>query len=245
MTKIRITPEVTIYNAGGKLSYALYFAFFFLLLLSVTALMGAIWLVSIGQWLSATLFVLIFLASGAVLFVAGLFLFSLAHTEIQLRAGKATFVLPNWRGPTPMFPYGEYEVPYADIAAIELRGEVYRYFSLPVIVKAVRCLRKDGGRLTLGYVHDAAENPAMPLPAIAAQIAGRARVPLNSYGMVEAGANGLSLVQNEPVEDAPELSERQIEALRAEEHKSWYMAAIAGAIVTVVACGFLMLQMFF
>jgi hypothetical protein len=189
------------------------------------------------------LFLLIFLLSGAGLFLAGLFLFSLAHSEIQLHAGKATFVLPNWRGPTPMFPYSEYEVPYADIAAVEIRGEVYRYFSLPVLVKAVSCLRKDGGRLTLGYVCDDVECPAMPFPAIAAQIAGRARVPLNRQGMVEADANGFSLLQDEPGRNAPELSAEQIEALRAEEHKGWFMAAIAVAIVTVAASGFLVIRL--
>lgn len=244
MAKVSITPEVTIYKAGGRLRTALYWTFLFLMLLSMTALIGAIWLISIGQWGSAVLFLLIFVAGGAALFLVGLFLFSLSHTEIQLRAGKATFVLPNWRGPTPMLPYSEYEVSYADIAAVEIRGEVYRYFTLPVIVKAVSILRKDGSRLTLGYVSDEIANSAMPFPSIAAQIAGRARVPLNRHGTVEADVNGFSLLQDEPGEDAPELSEEQIEALRAEEHKGWFTTAIAVAAIAVLASGFLVMQLF-
>jgi hypothetical protein len=243
MANVRITPEVTIYKAGGRLRTALYSAFFFLMLLSMTALIGAIWLVSSGQWGSAALFLLIFLAAGTALFLVRLFLFSLSHTEIQLRASMATFVLPNWHGPTPMLPYNEYEVSYADIEAVEIRGEVYRYFSMPVIVKAVSVLLKDGNRLTLGYVHDEAANLAMPFPSIAAQIAGRARVPLNRHGMVEADANSYSLLLDEPGWDAPELSEEQIEALRAEQHKGWFTAAIAAAAVTVIASGFMVIRL--
>jgi hypothetical protein len=244
MAKVSITPEVTIYKAGGKLRPMLYHTFLFLMLLSMTALIGAIWLVSIGHWGSAVLFLLIFVAGGAALFLVGLFLFSLSHTEIQLRASKATFVLPDWRGPTPMLPYSEYEVPYADLASVEVRGEVYRYFSLPVIVKAVSILRKDGSRLTLGYVLDEVENPAMPFPSIAAQIAGRARVPLNRHGVVEAGVNGHSLLQDEPGWDTPELSEEQIEAFRAEQHRSWFITAIAIAAAAVTASGFMVMQLF-
>jgi hypothetical protein len=62
--------------------------------------------------------------------------------------------------------------------------------------------------------------------------------------MVEAGANGYSLLQDEPGWDAPELSEEQIEALRAEEHKSWFITAVAIVAVSVVASGFLMIQIF-
>jgi hypothetical protein len=111
-------------------------------------------------------------------------------------------------------------------------------------VKAVSVQRKDGSRLTLGYVRDEVANPAMPFPSIAAQIAGRARVPLNRHGVVEADTNGFSLLQNEPVDDAPELSEEQIETLRAEQQKSWFITAIAVAIAAVTASSYLVIQLF-
>ena len=100
----------------------------------------------------------------------------------------------------------ECEVPYKDLAAVETRGEIYRYMVLPVIVQSACLVRKDGKRLTLGYVRENSEDPPMPFNTIAEQIAERAGVPLIRRGIVEGNTGLRALIQEEPGWDAPELA---------------------------------------
>lgn len=236
MANIKVTPDVTIYTVGSGARRALNAIFFFLMLFMVNALAGAIWLASQGALFAALVLFLMFAASGAGLFYAGLYLFFVSHAEVRLRSDRATLVVPDWRGPTPMFPYTACEIRYADVAAVETRGEVYRYFIQPVIVYATSLVRRDGSRVTLGYVREDAAEPAMPFLAIAEQIAGRARAPLNYRGVVEANAGWRALLQEEPEWDAPEMTAEHVEEIRAQVAKSWRLGgfAVGGALLLAV-----------
>jgi hypothetical protein len=236
MANIKVTPDVTIYRAGSGSRWTLSAVFFFLMLFMVNALGGAIWLVFHNSPFEALVFFLMFAASGAGLFYVGLYLFFISHAEVRLRADRAMLFVPDWRGPTPMFPYAEMEIPYADVAVVETRSEVYHYFIQPVIVHAASLVRRDGRRVTLGYVRENSAAPAMPFLAIAEQIAGRARARFSHRGVVEANTGWRALLQEEPEWDALELSPERIEEIRAQAAKGRRMgAATVGAVVVLGA----------
>jgi hypothetical protein len=178
-----------------------------------------------------------FLVGAVLLFYAGLFLFAASHSTVQLHEDKASFVLPNWRGPTPLFPYSKCQIAYDDIAAVETRSEVYRYFVLPVVVRSASLVRKDGRRLTLGYVQEQPQDPWIPFHTIAEQVAERASVPVVYRGTVD-GTSGLrAVIQDEPAWDAPVIPEAQLQNLLMRERIGWIslVAFLALALFGAVA----------
>jgi hypothetical protein len=244
MANVKTTEDVTIYRPGGALRFVLSAAFFFVLLFLVNALAGSIWLALHNLPVDALIFFVMALAGTGLLLYATIYLFAASHMEVRLGPATATFVIPDWRGPTPLFPYTECEIPYADIASVETRGEVYRYFVLPVIVESCCLVRKDGKRITLGYVHENAEDPSMPFPAIAARMAERAGVPLVRRGAVEGNRGLRALVQEEPDWDAPELSAERLEALRRSERSRWKYVAIVLAAALATAGAFQLYRLY-
>jgi hypothetical protein len=231
-------PEVLRYHASGGLQTILSVTFFLILLFMANSLAGAIWLVTHNLQADALIFGLMFATGAVLLFYAGLFLFAASHSEVHLTPDKAVMVLPNWRGPTPLFPYSETEASYKDLAAVETRGEVYRYFIMPVIVQSACLVRKDGKRLTLGYVREHAEDPWMPFPEIAAKLAERAGVPVVHKGIVEANKGLHAVVQDEPAWDAAPLAEERLAQLRRIERMGWTALVVVFALVAVAALGF-------
>ncbi len=244
MANIKTTEGVTIYRPGGGLRFVLGAAFFFILLFLVNALAGAIWLAFHNLPVEAAIFFAMALAGAGLLLYATIYLFAASHMEVRLGPDTATFVVPDWRGPTPLFPYTECEIPYADVASVETRGEVYRYLLLPVIVEASCLLRKDGKRVTLGYVHENAEDPSMPFPSIAAQIAERAGVPVVQRGVVEGNRGLRALVQEEPEWSAPELPADRLEALRKSEHSRWKYVIILLAAALAIGMAFQLYRLY-
>lgn len=244
MAKIKTTEGVTIYRPGGGLRFVLGAAFFFILLFLVNALAGATWLAFHNLFVDAAVFFVMALASAGLLLYATIYLFAASHMEVRLGPDSATFVIPDWRGPTPLFPYTECKIPYADIASVETRGEVYRYLVLPVIVEGCCLLRKDGKRITLGYVHENAEDPSMPFPAIAAKIAERAGVSVGHRGVVEGNRGLRALVQEEPGWDAPELPAERLEALRKSERSRWKYAIISLAAALAIGGAFQLYRLY-
>jgi hypothetical protein len=244
MADVNVMNEVTRYRPSRGLQSILSVTFFFILLFMVNALAGAIWLATHNLQTDSLIFFLMFVTAGFLLLYAGIFLFAASHSEVHLGPEKATLVLPNWHGPTPLFPYTECEVPYKDLAAVETRSEIYHYFVLPVIVQAACLVRKDGKRLTLGYVRESTEEHSMPFHTIAEQIAARAGVPLVNRGIVEGNTGLRALVQDEPGWDAPEMSPERLEAARKKERIGWTALFVALAVATFAAVAFQASRMF-
>jgi len=234
---VKVIDEITRYRPSRGLQSILSVTFFFIVLFMVNALAGALWLATHNLQTDSAIFFLMFVTGGVLLLYAGIFLFAASHSEVHLGPDKATLVLPNWHGPTPLFPYTECEVPYKDLAAVETRDEIYRYFVLPVIVKSACLVRKDGKRLTLGYVRENAEDPPMPFHTIAERIAERAGVAVTYRGIVEGNAGLRALIQEEPGWDAPALTVERLEAVRKLESTGWKLliAALAVAVIAAVA----------
>lgn len=234
----RVAGSTVFYRPSRGLQGVLSLTFFLIVLFMVNALAGAIWLATHNLQTDSIVFALMFATAGVLLLYAGIFLFAASHSEVALGPDKATLVLPNWRGPTPLFPYTETEVPYANLAAVETRGEIYRYFILPVSVQSASLVRKDGKRLTLGYARSHAHDPAMPYHAIAEDIAKRAGVPLVDKGTVEAGRGLRALIQDEPDWDAPNLADDRIAQLRRQENIRWKLLMGTGLVLALLAVGF-------
>jgi hypothetical protein len=209
-----------------------------ILLFMVNAIAGAIRQATRNLQADAVIFSVMFLIGAVLLFYAGIFLFAASHSEIHVGPDNATMVLPNWRGPTPFFPYTECQVPYKDLAAVETRSEVYRYVALPVIVQSACLVRNDGRRLTLGYVQENPQDPWLPFHTIAEQIAEKAGVPVVHRGVVQ-GTTGLrALMQDEPAWDAPEITPEKLETIRKSEKRGWTILIALIAVVTVGSIAF-------
>jgi len=238
MTNAQPADGTVLYKSTRGYRGILSATFFVIVLFMVNALAGAIWLATHNLRTDSVIFVLMFATAAVLLLYAGVFLFAASHSEVKLGPDKATLVLPNWRGPTPLFPYTETELSYADLASIETRGEIYRYFILPVSVQSACLVRKDGKRLTLGYIRHNSLDPAMPFHTIAEDLAKRAGVPLVDRGIVEAGRGLRALVQDEPGWDAPGLAEERVAHLRRQENFRWKAVMGFGVLAIVLAVGF-------
>ncbi len=237
-----ITENVN-YKPPRALQIILGVAFFFLLMFMVNAFAGSIWLAMRHLEADAIIFALMFMLGAVLLFYAGIFLFAASHSRINLGADAAKFVLPNWRGPTPLFPYSECTIPYDDVAAVETRSEIYRYFVLPVIVRSACLVRKDGRRLTLGYVQDQPLDPWIPFHTIAEQVAQRASVPITYRGVVDGSSGLRALIQDEPPWDTPEVPEEKVEAIRKRERLSWISVVFFLALVLFAALAYQIARM--
>ncbi|MBX2805412.1 MAG: hypothetical protein KTR19_05535 [Hyphomicrobiales bacterium] len=223
--------ENVFYKPPRALQIVLSVAFFLLILFMVNAFAGSIWLAMRNLELDAIIFGLMFVLGGVLLFYTGIFLFAASHSRVNLDAEAANLVLPNWRGPTPLFPYSECTIPYSDVAAIETRSEIYRYFVLPVIVQSASVVRKDGRRVTLGYVQEDPLDPWIPFHTIAEQVAERASVPITHRGVVDGSSGLRALVQDEPPWDTPEISEEKVAAVRKRERLGWITVVFFLALI--------------
>lgn len=220
-----------IYKPSQGLRVVLMVTFFLLVVFILNALVGAIWLASNSLWTDAAIFSMLFVLGGAMLLFAGIFLFMASHAKVHLSPDKVVAVLPNWRGPTPLLPYTQVEIPYKDIAAVEKRGEIYRYYILPVLVEAVSFVRRDGKRFTLGYIRANASDHSIPYHEIADEIGRRAGVGVSHRGVVNAGRRFRAIIQDEPPWDVEAMDEQEAARLADKERRAWRYAIIGLAVL--------------
>jgi hypothetical protein len=244
MAQATATGEVPAYTHGRGLRVVLSIGFFLFLLFVINAGAGAVWLATRNLPGTAAVFGVMFLIGLVILLYIGIFLFAAAHTRLELGEGVARMVLPNWRGPMPLFPYTEVEIPYDQIAAVETRGEIYRYLIMPTLMRSVSIVRKDGERFTLGYIRENTTDPAVPFNKVAQQIAGRAGVTVNKRGVVDCGNRFRVMVQDEPSWDAWECSPVDVEKARKQEKWLWILALGIVAVVVIGAIVFQIVELY-
>ncbi len=237
MAQATASGEVPAYTHGRGLRVTLSIGFFLFLLFVINAGAGAIWLATHNLPGTALVFGVMFLIGLAILLYIGIFLFAASHTELSLGEDGAHMVLPNWRGPMPLFPYTEVEIPYDQIAAVETRGEIYRYLLLPTLMRSVSIVRKDGERFTLGYIRENTTDPAVPFNEVAARIAERAGVSVNKRGVVDCGNRFRVMVQDEPSWDTDECTPVDVEKARNREKWLWMLALGVLAIAVIASIG--------
>lgn len=192
-------------------------SFALLLFFIANSLVGAIWLGTRGLWTDAAIFMVLFGLGAVLFFLNAIFLFAASHVEVRIDDEKSVMILPNWRGPTPLFPYTQMEIAHKDIASVETRNEIYRYMGLPVVVNASSFLRKDGKRFLLGYMRESSQDHAVPYREIAAELARRAGVGMVHLGTVDAGSRHSAVLNDEPCWTTGTLEESAVAMLRGKE----------------------------
>jgi hypothetical protein len=244
MAQATATGDVPAYTHGRGLRAVLSIGFFLFLLFVINAGAGTVWLATHNLPVTAAIFGAMFILGLAILLYIGIFLFAASHTRLELAEDGARMVLPNWRGPMPLFPYTEAVIPYDQIAAVETRGEIYRYLLLPTLMRSVSILRKDGQRFTLGYIRESTTDPAVPFNEVAERIAERAGVSVNKRGVVDCGNRFRVMVQNAPSWDASECSPVDVEKARKSEKWLWIAAFIVVACAVVAAIAYQIIEIY-
>ncbi len=219
--------DTTVFKSGQTLKVILTISFALLLLFIANAIIGALWLASHKLWTDAGIFMILFGVGIFLLIANAVFLFAASHVEIRMGPEKCVMTLPNWRGPTPLFPYVQLEIPYKDVAAVETRNEIYRYFALPVVVHASSFVRRDGKRFTLGYMRESSEDHAVPYREIAGELARRAGVEVSHKGFVDGGMRIRAIAADVPCWETSTLDENAIANLSRRETALMKIAATA------------------
>jgi len=244
MTQAMASGETPAYTHGRGLRVVLSVGFFLFLLFVINAGAGTVWLAVHNLPGTALVFGLMFILGLIILLYLGIFLFAASHTELHLGPEVVRMVLPNWRGPMPLFPYTEVEIPYSQIAAVETRGEIYRYLVMPTLMRSVSIVRKDGERFTLGYIRENTTDPAVPFNEVAAQIAERAGVSVQRRGVVDCGNRFRVMVQDEPGWDAAECTPADVDKVRQRETWLWLAAFGIFALAVIAAIIFQMIELY-
>ncbi|MBU2580424.1 MAG: hypothetical protein KJ622_01710 [Alphaproteobacteria bacterium] len=175
--------------ASGTLR-KLTFSFVFLLMLPFFVSLGPMLFARVahGHWIGTPGLILLTIAFATVMGLLVVELVSSIRSRVVLGDKAARIRLPQSRGPMSLFSYKTFDVPYADIAAVEMRREIYGGSIAPVIMKGARVVLKDGSSIKLGYVNERNVDPAFPFAEIGERIAARANVPIVDVGDVRRSA---------------------------------------------------------
>jgi hypothetical protein len=139
---------------------------------------------------------------GAALgFAAMAIYFLLLAASLALRVEVAPDALrlriPRWQGVLPWFPWIRAAIPYADIAAVETRDDVYSSFGLTSVQTVYSVATKAGRRIVLGFTSPLA-TWNYPFDEAAARIARNAGVAVTDRGAVEVGGIIRSIIKGTP-----------------------------------------------
>lgn len=167
----------------------------------------------------------------------GAHILSSIRTRIQLNEQDAEFVIPNWRGPLPLFPYQKVSLTYENVQAVESRGEIYREAIIPVLMRSSCIVTKDGDRHVLGYMKEHATDPAFPFSEISHEIAMRSGLPLQDRGTILAGGQYLAAIRGAPAWDKTPLSPQAVQLSRKAAQKFWWIMLAISAAILVVGVG--------
>jgi len=134
---------------------------------------------------------------GAALGLAAMALyFLLLAAALTMRVEVAPDALrlriPRWQSVLPWFPWIRADIPYADIAAVETRDEVYSSFGLTSVQTAYSIATKAGRRIVLGFTSPLA-TWNYSFDEAAARIARNAKV--TDRGAVEVGGIIRSIIR--------------------------------------------------
>jgi hypothetical protein len=226
----------TVWEAGGGTRIAL--SFIFLLLLPFYASIGPMLyqrfsrgLIVDGVWLS--IMGLVFTV------IMALILSRLVHavrSRVELGESAVKLVLPAVkRGPFTLFRFTTREIPYADVATVDTRSEVYGGTLAPVMLTATRLTTKNGQHLVLGYTDRMERSTVFPFPEIGAAIAARAGTGVTDHGMVHRSlSKRISGALSTADENVP-LQAAEIATINAAHARSMKLAI--GGLVALVLLG--------
>lgn len=231
-----VTPERTVYAAtGGRKTL---FSFLFLILLPFFISLPAMIFMRAtnGHGFDVVGLAIMATAFAILMFLIVIELVFSLRTRIELGKDSVKMTLPSGRGPTPMLRYVSHDVAYDQVQAVETRREIYGGALVPVMLKGARLILKDGKSVSLGYVSEANVDPAFPYPAIAHQIASRARLPLIDRGSVRRSLRRKFFgFKSGGVSEVDTVDESQIDKLNRSH--ATVVLGLVGALVLLIVVG--------
>lgn len=162
------------------------FSLIFLLLLPFFVSLGPMlfWRLSQNQWTGTVGLIVLAVAFTAVMYLIFVELVFSIRSHVTFGETTVRLSLPQGRGLSAPFSYQVRDIPYDDIAAVEVRREVYGGSLAPVMMKGARIRLKDGSTYKLGYVNEANVDPCLPYAEIGEKIAARAGAEIVDNGDV-------------------------------------------------------------
>lgn len=229
------TGERIIYRASGGRRIA--FTFIFLLLLPFFVSLGPmLWSrVSHGLWEGTIGLMVIAVGFAIVMFLVLVEMLHSIRSRVELGNTAVRLTLPSGRGPQPMLRYQTHEIPYKEIAAVEMRREIYGGVWAPMMLKGARIVTKGGRKIRLGYVNEANVDPAFPYLEIAERIAARAGVGFIDGGNVRRSMPKKMLGIASGPRDKVSIDEQQMRELNRKHAR--LMGALVLGLVVLIAFG--------
>ena len=166
------------------------FSLVFLLLLPFFVSLGPMlyWRISQNQWTGTVGLIVLAIAFTAVMYLIFVELIFSIRSRVIFGETTVRLSLPQGRGLSTPFSYQVRDIPYDEIAAVEVRREVYGGSFAPVMMKGTRIRLKDGSTYKLGYVNEANADPCLPYAEIGEKIAARAGARIIDNGDVRRSA---------------------------------------------------------
>ena len=229
------SPPREVFEAGfgRKLAFSLLFlllAPFFVSLFPMT-----FFRVQLGQWNGMAGLLILGLGLSILMLLTLIELMLSLRARVAFGEKAVRIRLPRGRGIFPSLRFFDRTIPYEDVAAVEMRREVYGGTFAPVMLKGARVVLKNGDAVQLGYVNEANVDPALPFDEIAAKIAARAHVELRDLGHVRRSPGrkmmGIAATdgQRMPLDDA------EVNRLNARHDR--VMLALVAMLVVLVGAG--------
>lgn len=213
------------------------FSFIFLLLLPFFVSLGPMlfWRVSQGQWTGTVGLIILAVAFTAVMYLIFVELIFSVRSYVKFGETTVRLSLPQDRGFRAPFSYVLRDIPYEDIAAVEIRREVYGGSLAPVMMKGARIRLRDGSHYKIGYVNEANVDPCLPFSEIAEKIAARAGVEIIDQGDVRRSAVKKFLRMAASGNEVTPIAPEEVAALNARHNM--LMSVLVGTMVFLVGLG--------
>ncbi len=191
-----------------------------------------------GYWTGTGGLIVLAIAFTVVMYLVLAETLASIRSEVELGLKGARVTLPKGRGLTSMLMFDTNEFAYSDIAAVEMRREVYGGAIAPMMLKGARVVKKNGDIVRLGYINEANEDPALPYVEIAERIAHRAGVPLIDGGSVRRSARRKMLgLRAEGPPEQQAVEEAELRDLNRKHAR--LITVLVAVLVVLVALGIL------
>jgi hypothetical protein len=221
--------ERSTYQVGGGAKTALSLGFLLLLPFFASLPMMLYQRISKGLWHDTA--GLAVMGLGLTIIMALLLVNLLRALLSKVEIGETTvrLTLPTHLGAIPTVFYNTTTVAYDQIAAVELRREVYGNGLAPVLVRGARLKLKDGTTVLLGHMDEAEADATFPVPTIANQVARKAGLPVTETGSVYRRATKKAFGLKPSPAELVLIADGEIARLRR-AHKRWMMGLAAGMV---------------
>lgn len=224
-----------VYEAGTTRKIVFSIVFLLLLPFFVSVWPMMFWRITQNQWLGMPGFVIIAIAFTLIMGLLLVELMFSIRSRVAFGDKSVKITLPAGRGATPALRYLQTEIPYDQVAAVEVRREVYGGAVAPVTMKGARVVLKEGDPIKLGYVNEANADPVMPFVEIGEKIAARAGVPINDLGHVRRSFAKKVSGTRATGEQLKPITAAEIAEIN--QRHDWTMMGLIGLLVVLVGLG--------